>query len=41
VFHITLEQGHSHLTMLAVAAAAVVLAGVFYRRIFAQVMPSR
>ena len=27
--------------MLAVAAAAVVLAGVFYRRIFAQVMPSR
>jgi len=41
VFHITLEQGHSLLTMLAVAAAAVVLAGVFYRRIFAQVMPSR
>ncbi len=41
MFHITLEQGHSLLTMLAVAAAAVVLAGVFYRRIFAQVMPSR
>ena len=39
--HLTLEQGHSLLTMLAVAAAAVVLAGLFYRRIFAQVMPSR
>ncbi len=41
MFHITLEEGHSLLTMLAVAAAAVVLAGVFYRRIFAQVMPAR
>ncbi len=41
VFQIALEQGHSVLTMLTVATAAVVLAGVFYRRIFAQVMPSR
>ena len=41
MFHITLEQGHSFLTMLAVATAAVLLVGVFYRRIFAQVMPSR
>ena len=41
MFHLTLEQGHSLLTMLAVAAAAVILAGLFYRRIFAQVMPGR
>ena len=38
---LTLEQGHSLLTMLAVALAAVVLAGMFYRRVLGQVMPSR
>jgi uncharacterized membrane protein len=41
VFHLTLEAGHSLLTMLAVAAVAIALAAVFYRRIFGQVMPSR
>ena len=39
MFHITLEQGHSVLlTMLAVAAAAVVLAGYSIAAIFAQVI---
>ena len=41
VVRLTLEQGHGFLTMLAVAAVAVGLAGVFYRRILGQVMPSR
>ncbi len=38
---LTLEQRHSVLTMVAVAAVAVVLAGTFYRRVLGQVMPSR
>ncbi len=38
---LTLEQGHGFLTMLAVATVAVGLAGMFYRRILGQVMPSR
>ena len=41
VFHLTLEQGHSLLTMLAVPLSAVILAGIFYRRAFAQLLPSR
>ncbi|MGC8640577.1 MAG: VWA domain-containing protein, partial [Isosphaeraceae bacterium] len=41
MFHLTLEQGHSLLVMLAVAATAVILAGVFYRRAFAQLLPER
>jgi uncharacterized membrane protein len=41
VVHLTLEQGHSLLTMLAVAAAAVILAGLGYRRVFGQILPSR
>ena len=34
MFELTLEQGHSVTTMLAVAAAAILLAGIFYRRAF-------
>jgi hypothetical protein len=41
VVHLTLERGHSLWTMLAVAAAAVMLAGLAYRWVFGQVMPSR
>jgi len=34
VFELTLEQGYGVTTMLAVAAAAILLAGIFYRRAF-------
>ncbi len=39
--YLTLEHGHSLFTMAAVAIVAVSLAGVFYRRVFHQIMPSR
>src|SRR4051812_46665157 len=41
VVHLTLEQGHSLLTMPAVAAAALVLAALAYRRVFGRVIPAR
>ncbi len=39
--HLTLEQGHSLLTMVVVAVVAVGLARVFYRHILGQVLPTR
>jgi uncharacterized membrane protein len=41
VVHLTLEQGYSLWTMLAVAAVAILLASSFYRRIFGQLAPTR
>ncbi|MHB1556144.1 MAG: glutamine amidotransferase [Isosphaeraceae bacterium] len=38
---LTLEQGSSGWTMAAVAAAAVVLAAIFYRRALGRLLPSR
>ncbi len=39
--YLTLEHGNSVWTMVAVAAVAVGLAALFYRRVFHQIMPSR
>ena len=39
--HLTLEQGHSLLTMVVVAVVTVGLTRVFYRNILGQVLPSR
>jgi uncharacterized membrane protein len=41
VFQITLAQGHSILTLLAVAAAALLLTGAFYRRSGRHLPPAR
>jgi uncharacterized membrane protein len=41
VFHLTLEQSYSLLTMLAVTAAALIVTGYFYRRIYRHLLPSR
>jgi uncharacterized membrane protein len=41
VIRLTLEQGSSAWTMAAVAAAAVGLSAVFYRRVLGRVLPSR
>jgi len=39
MFNISLEHGYSLTTMAAVAGAAILLAGVFYRRAFAMLRP--
>ncbi len=39
--HLTLAQGFSVATMLAVAAVAMLLAGVFYRRVFKSLLPNQ
>jgi uncharacterized membrane protein len=41
VVRLTLEQGHSVTTMVAVLAVAIVLASVFYRRSYRHLPPSR
>jgi len=41
VVHLALEQGHSLVTMLAVTAAALVLTGYFYRRVYRHLLPAR
>ncbi len=41
MFRLTLEEGYSVWTMPVVAAAAVMLAGVFYRRVLGPLLPSR
>jgi uncharacterized membrane protein len=41
VFEISLAQGYSVLTMLAVAVAAIAMAGVFYAQVFKALKPSQ
>ncbi len=41
MINFTLEQGSGITTMLAVAAAAILLAGIFYRRAFAMLKPGQ